>query len=114
MPREYLQRRHSQPELAPAELPPAKLSPDDVSHTDRFRAVASILARGVARWRVRVKAGRIMPVSAVEDSPRIGLEVPDQPRPQCVSVEGADPGCPLEQIANESRQPREWALHARL
>ncbi|QDV91520.1 hypothetical protein RAS2_26220 [Phycisphaerae bacterium RAS2] len=56
----------SQPELSPAE---------------RLRAVASILARGVARWRQHVRAGRSMHVSSDEDSPGIGLEVPGETRP---------------------------------
>lgn len=48
----------------------------DLSPQDRLCEVASILARGAARWRREVKAGRIMHASANEDSTGIGLEQP--------------------------------------
>ena len=44
--------------------------------TDRLREVASILARGVVRWRKQVKSGHLMPVSGPKNGPGIGLEVP--------------------------------------
>ena len=51
-------------------------SQSDAIPADRLREVASILARGVVRWRKQVKAGRITPVSDQENAPRIRLEVP--------------------------------------
>ena len=50
----------------------------DLSPEERLREVASILARGVIRWRNEVKAGRIMHAAVTGDSPGIGLEVPSQ------------------------------------
>lgn len=60
----------------PKPIPHAKLPP-----TERLRAVASILAHGVARWRQRARAERSMHVSSDKDSPVIGLEVPGETRP---------------------------------
>lgn len=48
----------------------------DLSPQERLREVASILARGVARWRREVKADQIMHGSVTEDSAGIGLEKP--------------------------------------
>jgi hypothetical protein len=60
---------------------PKPISQAELTPHERLRAVASILARGVARCRKRVQAGRIMHVSGDEDSPGIGLEVPGETRP---------------------------------
>ncbi len=50
----------------------------DLSPEERLREVASILARGVARWRKEVKAGRIMHDVATGATTGIGLEVPSK------------------------------------
>ena len=55
---------------------PKYISQPEVGPGDRLREVASILARGVVRWRKQVKAGQIMPVSGPENGPGIHLEVP--------------------------------------
>ncbi len=48
----------------------------DLSPEERLREVASILARGTARWRREVKAGRVMHGLAAGAAPGIGLEQP--------------------------------------
>lgn len=40
---------------------------------ERLREVASILARGVARWRKQVKSSRLMPDSGARKPPDTGL-----------------------------------------
>lgn len=55
----------------PKSCPAMGLTPQD-----RLREVASILARGAARWRREVKAGRDMHAAATGDADGIGLEQP--------------------------------------
>jgi hypothetical protein len=54
-------RSNSQPDLTPA---------------DRLREVATILARGVVRWRKQAKIGVFAHSPGPGNSPGIGLEVP--------------------------------------
>lgn len=52
---------------------PKDISQFELTSQDRLREVASILTRGVARWRKQVKSGRTMPVSAPPESSETGL-----------------------------------------
>lgn len=52
---------------------PTDKSQPALTTTDRLREVASIFARGVARWRNQDTAGRSMPDSGPENPPKIGL-----------------------------------------
>lgn len=51
-----------------------------LSPADRRRQVASILAKGIIRWRRRAKAAGIIHAEKSPPSPETGLELPDQTR----------------------------------
>ena len=52
---------------------PKDISQYELKPSDRLREVASILARGVDRWRRQVQSGLSMPDSAPSKSSKTGL-----------------------------------------
>jgi len=59
----------------PANGPHIELSP-----ADRRQEVAAVLAKGLARWRRRARAGGFAPAPEIRSKPEISLDLSDESR----------------------------------